>query len=56
MFGGCGEGAVPSDETTGSGNARVGETASVKTRQGETKSEQTEHARQETQSVSGKGK
>lgn len=36
MFGSCGEGAVPSDETTGSRNARVGETAYVKTRRGET--------------------
>lgn len=36
MFGGCGEAAVPSDETTGSRNARVGETADVKTRRGET--------------------
>lgn len=56
MFGSCREGAVPSDETTGSGNARVGETAYVKTRQGETESEETEHARQDTQSVPGEGK
>lgn len=53
MFGSCREGAVPSDETTGSRNARVGEKAYVKKRQGETESEQTEHARQDTQSVSG---
>lgn len=45
MFGSCREGAVPSNETTGSGNARVGETAYVKTRQGETESE----SRQNTQ-------
>lgn len=53
MFGSCREGAVPSDETTGSRNARVGETAYVKKRQGETEREQTEQARQDTQSVSG---
>lgn len=53
MLGSCREGAVASDETTGSRNARAGETAYVKKRQGETESERTKHARQDTQSVSG---
>lgn len=41
-----GEGGGASDQPTGRGNARAGETAHVKTSRSEAKSERTEHARQ----------
>lgn len=45
-LGGCGGRGGASDQPTGRGNARAGETAHVKTSRSEAKSERTEHARQ----------